>query len=573
MPAKKRATSAGLIAGLIRKSDVPWPEGCDTPAARAAHLDELRALRRAELAADAARDNLAIDVWYDDMSVSGRGQFLDKREGFLSMWQHAKEGKLRIIYTRDISRVGRDFLYVETFFVEMESLGVIVRVSDLPAVAENERAEERIGRNMLRRILASVAQARAETDGVTIRRTQQERVRAGLWVGGTRNMWGLKYNKQTKGYDLDPATLPLAVTLYEAFVAADGIAGRAAAALNRDGPRCRTGAPWTSSTLLTRLRCTAYRRIARRGDVSRSLPELIPESIPVEIVAEVDRLLALRACPWMGPGPRRIDYTYSGLVTCGHCGARVRAHGSVEINATGGRYLRPAYYRCKGINGPPCAESFTLTAGRLDILVGQALQEAVSAYAGDLAGPTASAAGRAPRRRTKEMDPFTELRSLDVEEARCKEVYKRGVGTIEELVADMERLSARRKALRSQISVEPAAERGSLTSDECRVLLENLARVWSSSGEPDLSNMAKHNLLRELGAAIVLTIPVMTGRTHPPKPDDNPGAAAWPANPRRTSGPAEVTIMLPALGGATATASETWGAGDRRPPSGYIRLP
>lgn len=96
MPAKQkppRYASDGLVAGYVRRSVVTFPAEWDV---------EQRRDRVAELTADAARDGERIDVWYDDMGVSGRGEFLARRLDFARATGDAKAGKIRRLYARDL---------------------------------------------------------------------------------------------------------------------------------------------------------------------------------------------------------------------------------------------------------------------------------------------------------------------------------------------------------------------------------------------------------------------------------------------------------------------------------------
>src|SRR5690348_1028320 len=127
MATKRRSPDPDApAAGYLRVSHIIFPEGCDGPAAHAAHVDALRALRRAELEADAARAGETIGLWYDDMGVSGRGDALERRVAFERLRGDALRGRVRAVYARDLSRLFRDLVQQELWFCDMEDAGVAV---------------------------------------------------------------------------------------------------------------------------------------------------------------------------------------------------------------------------------------------------------------------------------------------------------------------------------------------------------------------------------------------------------------------------------------------------------------
>src|SRR6185437_15972755 len=133
MPRKKKkvATASGAVAGLLRKSKVVFPEGCVSLEDRTRYVDDLRRVRMNELVHDAADDGETITMWYDDMGISGRGQYISKRTGLARFNKDVQEGKIRLLYGRDLSRLFRSVKHQEFWFDDMAEYGCDVRCADL----------------------------------------------------------------------------------------------------------------------------------------------------------------------------------------------------------------------------------------------------------------------------------------------------------------------------------------------------------------------------------------------------------------------------------------------------------
>jgi DNA invertase Pin-like site-specific DNA recombinase len=284
-----------LTAGYVRISRVAFPADCDD-ATRAAVVDGLRQLRMAELSADAARRGESIEAWYDDIGVSGRGEFLEKRTGLMRLCRAAREGRLKRVYVRDVSRLFRDLVGQEAWFAEMEGLGVEVCAADLPALADPASGR------LLRQQIGALHQYMAARTAALTAAARRETVRLGRWVGTTRSRWGLRYDPVTRGYLSDPATADGIRLVFETYIACSGLAPATARRLNRmldeDDPRATatsTGGRWAAWQVREAVRHPAYRRTVAYADLRLFSPHLIPEVVPPALVAEADRLIARTA--------------------------------------------------------------------------------------------------------------------------------------------------------------------------------------------------------------------------------------------------------------------------------------
>ncbi len=565
---KKKAPIAspdGAVCAYIRKSVVKWPDGCETLADKEAHVEDLRRVRRGELLDDAARAGLEIDRWYDDMGVSGRGEFLEKREGFARLRADAKAGRVRAVLGRDLSRLFRDFVQQEIWFQEMAALGVSVYADGSLQTGEGPHAK------MIRQIIGAVNEAKAEVDGETIRDKLIQKVKQGTWVGRQRSMWGLRYDKTLKSFVPDPETADRIIAVFEAVRRHRGIAHHVVAEFNA---RLKAGDPtafysprgvyWNTTSVLGLVRNPLYRReVHFSGIVIPDAPR-VPQVVPAGLVAEVQELVRLRTQEYETPerregrrsAGRAIPYTYSGLITCGHCGARVRAHKCgfdtakkhpLTINPTGVNYTCVAAHN----SSAQCPDSFGISHARLDDLIGKALAEAAgrvrSVLAAAVAGaPPATARVPAPEK----SDPRKALAALEEERVRCRRAYNAQLTTWEEFTADMESIRVRRERLEAQQrdtwDQAPPATLPRLSAAEWDGILVQLTTEWASPAEgPDgvlaaACDPDKALLLRRLGAALVLTVES--------RPLRRPRLSKIAARrPETTSGRATVRLSLDAL--------------------------
>jgi DNA invertase Pin-like site-specific DNA recombinase len=399
---KGEAEAGRLTAGYVRVSVVAFPEGCTDAAGRNTWLAGLQTRRRSELAADAARSGDRIDVWYDDLGVSGRGEHRERRAGFGQLCRDARRGRLRRVYARDVSRLFRDLTGQEAWFAEMEAWGVEVRAGDLPAASDPASAR------LFRQQMGAIHEYMAERASALTAAARREMVRQGRWVGTTRSRWGLRYDAAAKAFRPDPATADRARLVFEVFVASGGLTA-AAWSLNRmldDGqPRATptpSGGRWADWQVREFVRHPAYRRTVVYGDLSLPAPHLIPEVVPPDLVAEAGLLLgqpararsAARARlqataaegEWL-PSWRPLDSTYLGLLYCGYCGGPLSS-GTTPQGPDAGRrtpWKCQAANRGDGGGAYACPCVFRVTSARLDALVGRGVHDSLRAY-GQAAG-------------------------------------------------------------------------------------------------------------------------------------------------------------------------------------------
>ena len=378
--------ASGAVGGYLRVSLIVFPPACRTPEERSAFVGELRQIRKVELQKEAAQQGETITEWYDDLGVSGRGEFYPKRVAFSRARRDAKEGRLISFYARDLSRLFRNVVQQELWFAEMEDLGVTVHAQDLPFAADAAT------RRLLRQQMGIIHEYVSSRMGAMIRERTRTRLLSGLGVGHARPLWGLRYNPARKAFDFDPATADRVRLVFETYVACGGVASHAAKRLNlllaQGHPRATptpTGKLWTSGLLLCQVRVALYRRTIRYGDLRIHAPERVPAVVDPALLAQADALLAPRS-EFFARAKARQDsglkrFTYTGMLRCGYCGgpmrARPRTYGVPE------EAMGWVSYQCNATSyNRGCTVQYLVQQRRLHRLVDRGLRRAFEEVGG-----------------------------------------------------------------------------------------------------------------------------------------------------------------------------------------------
>ncbi|MEO7716836.1 MAG: recombinase family protein [Capsulimonas sp.] len=509
----------GLIAGYLRMSDVKFPDGCTSVADREAFVDQLRRIRMSELIQDAERDRCKIDVWYDDIGISGRGEYLAKRLAYQSMLRDAKAKKLRAVYARDLSRLGRDLIEQESFFLQLEACAVDVRVADLPTSGDPA------ARTLVRQQLGSLNQYMATKNGQTVAQVNLERVRTGQWVGRTHSMWGLRYNKETKFFDFDPVTADHAVWVYETFIECHGL-GRAAALrlqkqFDEGHPRAvppPQGGIWRMNRVLDLARSELYRRkikykdlLIDHNELPPDAPNRLPEVVPRHITDEVDRLLAVRAPigALVSAGKAgRLTHTYgAGLLICRHCGRKMRTSPERTNRGKIMSSYRIAWTCSLGSVGDAqlCTWNLSAQQFRIDALAWQGLRTAFELYKEEPFSTTATRRKKASKPKSSVADALAKLdirrdRLLDALET-CEPDALPSINARLKAVAE-ERI--RLKSMPEATEVQAETQIADLTYQEWKSLYEQMDQVWKTEG--DALSYVKHDFMKTLQMQIIVNI-------------------------------------------------------------------
>ena len=602
MPAKKQtespaATPAGAIGGYLRVSLITFPPDCRTREGRSALVDELRQVRKVELQAEAARNGETITAWYDDLGVSGRGEFYPKRVAFSRARRDAKEGRLISFYARDLSRLFRNVVQQELWFAEMEDLGVAVHAQDLPFAADAAT------RRLLRQQMGIIHEYVSSRMGVMIRERTRTRLLSGLGVGYARPLWGLRYDPARKAFDFDPATADRVRLVFETYVACGGVASHAAKRLNlllaQGHPRATptpTGKLWTSGLLLCQVRLALYRSTIQYGDLRIHAPERVPAVVDAALLAQADALLAPRTEFFTSVKAKKDSglkrFTYTGMLRCGYCGgpmrARPRTYGVPEVdmgwvsyqcNATSynrgctvqylvqqrrlhrlvDRGLRRAFEEVGGESRAAPISSAPISAVDPAAGTSPGLDEGASGFGrGDTAGGDTAGGDTAARPpeycQSSGQTSFSAsqlalaaahaleeaLRRLDQKRDRYLELFASGlIVAPDELARHLARVAQERHALQVPRTPERAVSAGATrlaSAEEVARLEADFLSAWPHDWARIL-DLEKQGLLERLRAVIAVRIL--------PHPTKTPGKTK---RPRHNGGRLTLTLELPALG-------------------------
>ncbi|HXE63161.1 MAG TPA: recombinase family protein [Bryobacteraceae bacterium] len=554
---KKRCVidnSQGAIVGYLRKSDVKFPAK-STVEERRKIVEDLKRFRTSELIQDAANAGVGpITEWYCDMDISGTGKYLDKRTDFLRMTQRAKEGKIRVVVTRDLSRANRSLVNNEIWIEELKRCNVQLIAEDLP-----QTGSESVNK-LSRRNLGAFYEFMAERTGELIRSHHFTEVSEGRWVGRTIDMWGLRYNPETKGYDYDPFTADRAIFVYETFNTCLGVAGATAREMNRlyqeNAPRATLsprGSEWATDMVLDFVRLSVYRRKAyytlwadiggrreRESSISVDMPHLIPEVIPPDIVAETDRFLEERA-PWREELQQRqkagrLEHTYTGLLKCGDCGANMVTLKNPDGRGGKGE-IRWVSWLCQNAAMGECVHPRKISTQqyRLDALIKRAILLAF-----DLSKEEQQAKKRPARSRvargTENMD--RQLAEIDRRIAAAEQMYEGGsIGyTWEKLQSRLGQLTEERNRLLALKTVDEPEKisTATLTPKQWREMRERIDLIWDS--DEICFDKSKSAYLRTLGLRADVVVSVRAPKRR------------RAGNERQYPGPVTVRVHVEALG-------------------------
>ncbi len=334
-----------------------------------AHQDFSVEEQRREIWRWAAQHGYEI-VWEfaDDRS----GLDTDRRRGFLTLLEVCSDSRRRladVVLVYDVSRFSR-LEPDEAAFHEFSLRRAGVRVVYTHEPGANEEGVAGHLMKSLKRVMAhdySLKLSQVVTRGL---RAHAER---GLWVGG-QPAYGLRRavrqpdgsvrllprgRWKAKGEAVvlvpDPFEAGVLAEIYKAYVSDKGLAAIAIMLNGRGVPAPRAGGPWTKGTVWAILRNPLYKGTviygkARYSEIGKKhgkarrpesdwivVENAAPAIIPVELWEAAQAKHGTRKFgvgrPWHRP------YLLSGLVVCGHCGKRFRAHKQIR-----GRI--PAYYVC-----------------------------------------------------------------------------------------------------------------------------------------------------------------------------------------------------------------------------------
>lgn len=416
------------------------------------------------------------DLWFVDEDVSG-GKAMRRRPAGAKLLTMATDRKRRAFGHVLIVRPDRAF---RDHVDQEESLGLMLKSGCEVLAARADMSHATAMQRAMLRVQAVFAQAERELTGERIKEHNMDRHHKGLHTHG-RPSFGLRVGESSK----DPlriveGELPRAIRVFELYAHTCGNSRETARILNREGIRPRSGKAWTGSMVRKTVMGPQYRRMQTYDGDLRPKLELIPETIPADLLERVDLILSAQYGHWfrgtegrrMGPNTQA---TYSGLLRCGNCGSALDSN--IRPGNESPRFCCRSKEKAEG-----ACHGGSFHAPTIDYLIGIAIKDALTARA-DM-GPT-----QEQKRRTVKVaaDPRAQL---EAQRARARELLVRGVLREKDWQEECERIDQEMAQLPAVVAPAVAPR---LNAKNIADLLEVWPTLWGE--EANLHSMTKRELL------------------------------------------------------------------------------
>jgi site-specific DNA recombinase len=280
---------------------------------------------------------------YVDDGRSAKAGKLEARDGFARLVEDAARGEFDIVVVVDLDRLTR----TEDLAERGAILGAFQRAGVKIAVTSNGQLLD------LSSSVGDLFSGLSAFFAAEENRKRRARTVAGKLTAIARGHkpsgptpYGLRYDRTTRTWSLDPEKAPIALEIFER-VASGGSCQAIADDFDARGvPRVR-GGRWIRERVWAIARAATYRGVWL-ADKTRKLEVPVPRIVDDELwYAAQDALIR-----WGRRGLRRTKRVYllEGLATCAACGARV---GIAAASWTGRRQASRATYVCAHRRRPP----------------------------------------------------------------------------------------------------------------------------------------------------------------------------------------------------------------------------
>lgn len=188
---------------------------------------------------------------YTDEGISGTS--VDKRKGFSEMIEDAVAGKIDLIYTKSISRFGRNIVDILTTLRMLSGLNPPVAVN-----FESEGINTSDGRNnLVISILSALAELESQQKSIAIKEGIRYRMQEGLYKFSVKNTIGY-YRDYSGRIKIEPAEAEIVRYIFDSFI--EGASPQQiATALTNQGIRSPKGMEqWHSTTIRSIIRNEKY---------------------------------------------------------------------------------------------------------------------------------------------------------------------------------------------------------------------------------------------------------------------------------------------------------------------------
>jgi site-specific DNA recombinase len=362
-------------------------------------------VQRAIISAYCDREGHSLVAEYLDEAVSG-GLPIADRPAAGRMLADAKAHKFEAIIVKQLDRLGRNAADTISFPDRAKKLGVKL------LVVQETFADTPAGR-IHYGVLALLAQYYREDIGQKIRDANLHKARVeGRWMGG-QVPYGYVYLPETKRLQPDPARADDVRKLFETYVRLSGSREGTAKELNRlriPGP---AGTSWWGVRVKRIVSNPIYRGYHRYGGEHHKTANFEP-AVPLRLAEEAWRLYQTTQARTGSANPEATP-TYSGLLWCGFCGARL-------VSAQPGKERRgiARQYRCRMAlrGGRAACDSSSIAETRLDCLLVPQLAKIVRTFRSEIRRQIQRGPSKQNRRNPRQ--------ALEDRRRRLVEVYVEG---------------------------------------------------------------------------------------------------------------------------------------------------
>jgi DNA invertase Pin-like site-specific DNA recombinase len=281
---------------------------------------------------------------FADRGLSGKSQ--GNRKQFQNMLEAARRREFDTVFTKSVSRFGRDT-------EELLRAVSVLKECDVNVIFESESIDTaNTGSELYLTVAAAVAEDQLRSYGRQVRWMIRGKFKNGEAVIG--RMYGYRLNKgRLEIIDSEADVVRLIFRLYRDGMGKQSIANELT---ERGIPTCMGNADWRARTIAVMLRNEKYcgrllqqksikingRQIRDQQVVGKYLVENAHEAIISRNEFEdVQKLLAERAAAIKNPVQRQPEYAFRSKIVCGYCGERY-VH---KINSSGTKYEKPMW-RC-----------------------------------------------------------------------------------------------------------------------------------------------------------------------------------------------------------------------------------
>ena len=281
---------------------------------------------------------------YADKGISGRSMY--KRPQFLTMMQDARDGKFDVIYTKSISRFGRNTVHLLEAVRELRDLGIAV-------IFQNENINTLSSTSeVFMTIAAALAESELEEDSKRQRWSYQDRFQNG-WISIGAGMYGYRMveGNQLEIIEEEATVVREIFSMYLSGMGATAISN----VLNERGIKTSRGNPWCINTILEIISNEKYtgdslmgkhvriNGVFKENTGGRYSTQYMVENthegiVTHEVFKKAQEERARRQNPKL-LGVQHDAHDFTGLIECGVCGMSFNH----KINSSGLKWANPIW--------------------------------------------------------------------------------------------------------------------------------------------------------------------------------------------------------------------------------------